>query len=135
MGMLWRYLKDIFPPEPLVNAERFRFHRRHQEEGESVPMFAAALKKLSEQCELNGVLNDIIRDRLECGLRSEDTPKRLLTESHLTLVKDIEITVSMELAAEEAQPVEFIRNLVGSSNNPNHQLIHYNLMKQGSPST
>lgn len=65
-------------------------------------MFAAALKKLSEHCELNGVVNDIIRDRLVCGLRSEATLKRLLTESHLTLVKDIEISVSMELAAKEA---------------------------------
>jgi hypothetical protein len=29
-------------------AEKFRFHRRNQEEGESVIMFAASLKKLSE---------------------------------------------------------------------------------------
>lgn len=47
-GDIVEILKGHFSQEPLVNAERFRFHRRHQEEGESVPMFAVALKKLSE---------------------------------------------------------------------------------------
>lgn len=91
-----------FSPKPLVIAERFRFHKRNQEDGESVTMFVAALKKLAEHCEFNDVLNDTIRDRLMCGLRSEAAQKRLLTESALTLDKAIEISVSMELANKEA---------------------------------
>jgi hypothetical protein len=47
-GDVVEILKGHFSQEPLVNAERFRFHRRHQEEGESGPMFAAAVKNLSE---------------------------------------------------------------------------------------
>lgn len=65
-------------------------------------MFGAALKKLAEHCEFNDVLNDTIRDRLVCGLRSEAVQKRLLTESALILDKAIAISVSMELAAKEA---------------------------------
>ncbi len=91
-----------FAPKPLLIAERFRFHKRNQEEGESVTVFVAALRKLAEHCEFNDVLNDTIRDRLVCGLRSEAAQKRLLTESALTLEKAIEISVSMELAAKES---------------------------------
>lgn len=96
-------LSAHFSPKPLVIAERFRFHKRNQEEGETVTMFVAALKKLSEHCEFGDVLNDTIRDRLVCGLRSEAIQKRLLSESILTMQKATEISVSMELAAKEAQ--------------------------------
>nr|XP_055048287.1 uncharacterized protein K02A2.6-like [Misgurnus anguillicaudatus] len=96
-------LKAHFSPKPLVIAERFRFHRRNQLEGESVAVFVAVLKKLAEHCEFGDVLNDTLRDRLVCGLRCEGIQKRLLTESNLTLQRAIELSVSMELAAKEAQ--------------------------------
>lgn len=91
-----------FSPKPLVIAERFRFHKRNQEEGESVAVFVAALRRLAEHCEFGAALNDTIRDRLVCGMRSEAAQKRLLTESALTLDKAMEISVSMELAARDA---------------------------------
>lgn len=56
-----------FSPKPLVIAERFRFHKRNQEEGESVTVFVAALRGLAEHCEFNDVLNDTIR---ETGVRA-----------------------------------------------------------------
>ncbi|KAL0193255.1 hypothetical protein M9458_011551 [Cirrhinus mrigala] len=96
-------LKAHFSPKPLVIAERFRFHRRNQLEGETVTMFVAVLKKLAEHCEFGDALNDTLRDRLVCGLRCEGIQKRLLTESNLTLQRAIELSVSMELAAKEAQ--------------------------------
>ncbi len=83
-------LKAHFSPKPLVIAERFWFHRRNQLEGEAVTMFVAVLKKLAEHCEFGDVLNDTLRDRLVCGLRSEGIQKRLLTESKLTLQRAID---------------------------------------------
>lgn len=65
-------------------------------------VFAATLWKLAEHCEFNNVLNDTIRDRLVCGLRSDVAQKRLRTQSALTLEKAVEISVSMELAAKES---------------------------------
>uniref|UniRef100_A0A3B3Q7L2 CCHC-type domain-containing protein n=1 Tax=Paramormyrops kingsleyae TaxID=1676925 RepID=A0A3B3Q7L2_9TELE len=99
-------LTNHFSPKPLVIAERFRFHRRNQEEGESVTMFVAALRKLAEHCEFRG--NDALRDRLVCGLKNEATQKRLLTESDLTFEKAINISVSMEMASKEAQQLHAI---------------------------
>ncbi len=66
-------------------------------------MFVAVLKILAEHCEFGDVLNDTLRDRLVCGLRCEGIQKRLLTESNLTLQRAIELSMSMELAAKEAQ--------------------------------
>ncbi|XP_028660385.2 uncharacterized protein K02A2.6-like [Erpetoichthys calabaricus] len=98
-----KILDSHFSPKPLLIAERFRFHKRNQEEGESVAQYVAVLKKLTEYCEFGANLDDALRDRLVCGLRSEGLQKRLLTEANLTLQKAIEIAVSMELAAKEAQ--------------------------------
>ena len=42
-------LGNHYSPKPLINAERFRFHKRNLEEGESVSQFVAVLKWLSEQ--------------------------------------------------------------------------------------
>lgn len=63
-------LGNHYSPKPLIIAERFRFHKRNQEEGETVSQFVAVLKQLSEHCEFGLSLNDTIRDRLVCGLRS-----------------------------------------------------------------
>lgn len=95
-----KILGNHYSPKPLIIAERFRFHKRNQEEGESVAQFLAVLKRLSEHCEFGVALNDTIRDRLVCGLTSEFIQ---LSEANLTLQKTIEIRTSMEMAAREAQ--------------------------------
>ena len=94
-------IKNHLQPKPLTIAERFKFHQRKQEEGESVNQFLAGLRKLSENCDFGAFLNDAIRDRLVCGLSSQSIQKKLLSEADLTLVKAVEIAVSMELAAKE----------------------------------
>ena len=98
-----KVLSDHFSPKPLLIAERFRFHKRDQEEGESVSLFVAALRKLAEHCEFGNALNDALRDRLVCGLKDETAQKRLLTTKNLTLDKAISISLSMEMASKEAQ--------------------------------
>lgn len=98
-----KILGDHYSPKPLIIAERFRFHKRNQEDGKSVAQFVADLKRLSEHCEFGMVLNDTIRDRLVCGLSNESIQKRLLSEANLTLKKAIEISTSMEMASREAQ--------------------------------
>uniref|UniRef100_A0AAQ4QCI8 CCHC-type domain-containing protein n=1 Tax=Gasterosteus aculeatus aculeatus TaxID=481459 RepID=A0AAQ4QCI8_GASAC len=96
-------LKAHYSPKPLIIAERFRFHKRNQEEGESISQFVAVLKQLSEHCEFGHSLNDTIRDRLVCGMRSGTIQKRLLTEANLTLQKALEVSLSMEMANKDAQ--------------------------------
>ena len=64
-------LENHLAPRPLVIAERFRFHKRHQLKDENVSDFCVAIQKLSEHCQFGTALSDALRDRLVCGLASE----------------------------------------------------------------
>ncbi|XP_048854231.1 uncharacterized protein K02A2.6-like [Brienomyrus brachyistius] len=96
-------LQAHFAPKPLVIAERFRFHKRNQGEGETVAQYVAVLKRLSEHCEFGGYLEDALRDRFVCGLKCEMVQKRLLTERDLTFQKAVDYAVSAETAARDVQ--------------------------------
>lgn len=65
---LRKQCKSIWP-KPLLIAERFRFHKRNKNEGESIAAHVDELKKLSEHCQFG--LNDALRDRLVCGILKE----------------------------------------------------------------
>ena len=65
-----KLLENHLSPKPLVIAERFRFHKRDQHEGESVTVYVAELRKLSEHCDFKATLGDALRDRLVCGIKN-----------------------------------------------------------------
>jgi len=99
-------LKTHFEPKSLVIAERFVFNRRQQETDESVADYVAALRKLSIHCDFGTFLNDALRDRFVCGLKSEAMQKKLLVEAELTFTRAIEIAQGMESAAREAKELQ-----------------------------
>ena len=94
-------LKSHYSPKPLVIAERFRFHKRNQREGESIKQYVAELKKLSQFCEFGNNLNESLRDRLVCGIVSVPIQKKLLSEANLTLAKAVDISTAMEMASRD----------------------------------
>lgn len=55
-------LSTHLSPKPLVIAERFRFHKREQKDGESIKTYAASLQKLAEHCNFGGALTEALRD-------------------------------------------------------------------------
>ena len=80
-----------FDPKPLVIAEQFHFHRCNQASSESISEYVAELRRLVTHCEFGDYLEQALRDRLVCGIRHENTQKRLLSESDLSLTKAIEM--------------------------------------------
>lgn len=92
-------LKEHYMPKPSVIGERFKFHNRHQREGESVSDYLVSLKQLATDCEFKDFLNEAIRDRFVCGLRSDLIQKKLLAEKDLTLKMATETALAMEMAA------------------------------------
>ena len=52
-------------PKRIAIAERYKFRKYHQKEGESVREFLAKLQKLVETCELGGYRDKALRDRLK----------------------------------------------------------------------
>ena len=63
--------------------------------------YVAELRKLSEHCKFEAFLDDALRDRFVCGLRSEAAQKKLLFETDLTFAKAIEIAQGID---RERQP-------------------------------
>ncbi|XP_071843318.1 uncharacterized protein [Apostichopus japonicus] len=96
-------LQNHLSPEPLLIVERFRFHKQAQYENENIATFVAELRKLAERCQFGTNLDHSLRDRFVCGLMSESTQKRLLTQKTLTFIKAVELAKVMESAAKESQ--------------------------------
>ena len=96
LDQLVEVLKQHYELVTLVIAERFTFHHC-QQPGESIAEFAAELKKLSLNCKFSTYLDDALRDWLVCGLHSEATQKKLLTEKDLTFKKSLDVAQSNAL--------------------------------------
>ena len=92
-------LKRHFEPTTIVIAERYYFHCRQQAEDESIAEYIAELRRLSIKCEFGDYLEQALRDRLVCGLRSKAIQEELLTKRGLTLVRAQEIAEGMEAAS------------------------------------
>ena len=71
--------------------------------GESIAMFVAELRKLSEFCNYGEMLNDMLRDRLVCGINNVAMQRRLLSESKLTLERALELAQGMEAADQSSK--------------------------------
>ena len=91
-------LKNHFEPKPLEIVERFNFNRKQQGPEETVAQYVAELHRLSTYCNYGAFLNAALHDRFVCGLKSEATQKKQLTESDLTFTRAVEIALSMEAA-------------------------------------
>ena len=61
-------MKNHLQPRPSLIVERFTFHSRNRKDGESVAAYVAELRKLTEHCGFGDTLNDMLRDRLVCGI-------------------------------------------------------------------
>jgi len=98
LDQLFTALKTHYQPQPLVIAECFYFHRRSQAVNESIADYMAALCQLATHCVFANFLDDALRDRLVCGLRSTTIQKRLLSKRDLTLTTALHLAQSMEAA-------------------------------------
>ena len=93
-------------PSPNPIAERFRFNTRDRQPSETISEYMAVLRKLSEHCEYNKTLEDMLRDRLVCGVKNEKIQHRLLSEDKLTLKTALTIAQSMESATKYALNIQ-----------------------------
>ena len=100
---LVKALSKHFKPTPSEIVERFKFHSRVRKAGESIATFVSELRSLSEYCNFGGTLDDMIRDRLVCGVNDSAIQKRLLAEPGLTYEKAVELALSAETAAQSVR--------------------------------
>ena len=98
-------LKSHFEPDPIVIAERYAFYKRDQLSLETIPDYVAALRRLSATCSFGNHLDDALRDRFVCGLRSESVQKELLTKTTLTFKDAVQIAQSMSSADKTSRSI------------------------------
>ena len=67
--------------------ERYKFNKRAQGETESVGQYITELRLLAKNCRFGDLQDELIRDRIICGINSERLQARLLREEALTLEK------------------------------------------------
>ena len=101
-----KLVQDHFNPTPSVIVQRFKFHSRSQKEGESTAQFVAELRRLSEYCKFETVLDDMLRDRLVCGIRDARVQRRLLAETSLDFKKAFELAQAAEIAEQNARDIQ-----------------------------
>ena len=70
-------------PKPSQIVQRFKFNSRIRVPGESIANYVAALKQLSEHCSFGDHLEEMLRDRLVCGVNDAKIQRRLLAEVDL----------------------------------------------------
>ena len=79
-----------FNPKPSPIVKRYEFNSRCQSKSESIA-YVAESRKISEHCEYGAVLNDMLRDRLVCGVNNKAIQRQLLLEPDLTFDKALEL--------------------------------------------
>lgn len=90
-------LSNHFNPKPSEIVETYKFHKRDQQEGETISDYVAELRRLSAHCNFTD-LNRMLRDRVVCGVRDRALQHALLAKDNLTF----QIVLDMATAAEAA---------------------------------
>ena len=91
-------VKDHHTPPPSVTVQRFNFNSRSQKDGETIAQFVADLRRLSEHCTFQDKLDDMLRNRLVCGIKDSQVQRRLLSETDRTFKKAFELAQASEVA-------------------------------------
>lgn len=96
-------LLNHFKPKTLIIAERFKFYQTSQESNESIAQFIVKLRNLASKCEFGPFLQEALRDKFVCGLKSEQILRKLLAEVDLTFNKATQIALAMEASLGEVK--------------------------------
>ena len=124
---LVKILQDHYDPNPSPIVQCFKFNSRVRGPDETVAKYVAALRALAEHCFYGDILDDMLRDRLVCGVQQDSIQQRLLAEKDLTYQKALELATAMEAAAQGSQDMKRASGFSHATN----QGIHWNSSKDG----
>lgn len=96
-------LKSHFAPEKSIISERCKFHKRFQQQGETLAQYAVEIKHLAASCDFGSFLNDAMRDRFVSGIKNEDIQQRLMTEKDSNFAQLFELACRLEAARQEVR--------------------------------
>ena len=91
----------------LVNTtyERFLFKKHDQQLGESFNDYLTTLKGMIRTCEYDVMADELLRDRLICGIKEDNGLKTLLQKQNLTLAMCIDMCQMAEVATKQVRSI------------------------------
>ncbi len=91
-------LKNYYNPTPSEIVQRFKFNSRNRQPNETVADYVAVLCELAQHCNYGDKLQEMLRDRLVCGIEADGIQRRLLAEAELTFEKALKLAQAIETA-------------------------------------
>ncbi|XP_055701692.1 uncharacterized protein K02A2.6-like [Phlebotomus papatasi] len=117
---LLKMLENHYKKKSNIRAERYKFHKAVQEEGESISDYILRLRGLAETCDFGQYIptstgdagklkqlafEDSLCDRFTSGLRSEYIQTRLIAEGHTSFAKMCDFALNLEMAFNEEKVI------------------------------
>lgn len=112
---LKRKFKEICNPESKVIMERHNFNTRYQKPGETIEAYVSTLRNQAKTCNFGALQDELIRDRLVCGISSDSVRRALLKETDLTLAKAIRICQISELTEQHSKALSVPKHVTTAS--------------------
>lgn len=94
---LKRKFRELCSPQTNITMERHKFNSRNQKPGETIEAYVSDLRNKAQSCRFGDLQEELIRDRLVCGILNDGMRKLLLRDKELTLAKAIETCQIHEL--------------------------------------
>ena len=88
---LKRKFREICSPQINITMERHKFFTRSQNQGEPIESYVTDLRIKAKPCNFGTLQEELIKDRLVCGIIDDNLRKILLRDSGLTLARAVSV--------------------------------------------
>ena len=96
IDVLFAKFEEYCKPKQNITIERYRFNSRVQGKLETVDKYVTELKLISKNCSFGDLEDQLLRDRVVCGIHSDEVRQHLLRTDDLTLEKCLKICRAYE---------------------------------------
>lgn len=104
---LVQLLSAHLSPAPSRLVARWHFNQRQQREEEDVRVFMAAISDLAKHCAFGQMRDELLRDRLVCGIREGQVRSRLLEQpDSATLQQTLDLATQLERASKDSRQLQ-----------------------------
>ena len=91
-------------PKPSKTVCRFKFNSCSRKVGELAAEYVVHLCQVEKDCDSGGTFNDMLTDRLVCGVNDEKMQLKLFTgKDALTFENAMELALAMEVTSKNAE--------------------------------
>lgn len=94
--VLFQKFKEYCQPSENTIVWRNHFNTKTQARGESLGQFVTELRTLAKKCKFGQLSDELIRDRIVCGINNEKLKERLLRDGELTIPRTISVCRASE---------------------------------------